>query len=362
MNLDTILSDMISSKTELAAFLHSVISDNSETICAIDTEADSLHRHKESLCLIQFAAGESARLIDPLAIDDLSPLSEFLRTAKVWMHGADYDMTMLKREFGHIPPVVYDTQIGARLLGLKKFGLGNLVEHYFGVVLSKTSQKADWGKRPLTPIMLEYALNDVSYLLPMGEKIVTELKQKNRYSWFTESCELARKKVDERSSANEDPWRISGSGKLEPKALACLRALWYWRDKEAEIWDKPSFMVVTNSYLLEWALTLADAKPIELPRHFRPDRLKRFHEMLSELKSLKASQFPQRIEFKRRKRDKEFDRIVDQLTNQRDRIATELEIDGSLIISRYAMEQIAAKEELPENLLMKWQLELLGAV
>jgi hypothetical protein len=97
------------------------------------------------------------------------------------MHGADYDMTMFKREFGKLPAVVYDTQIGARLLGARRFGLGDLVKEYFGVELSKSSQKADWGKRPLSPKMIEYALNDVHYLLDMGDMIVSRLRNLGRY-------------------------------------------------------------------------------------------------------------------------------------------------------------------------------------
>ena len=59
----------------------------SGTVCAIDTEADSLHRYKESLCLIQFAVGENSVLIDPLALEHMSPLGEFLKTAAVWNVG-----------------------------------------------------------------------------------------------------------------------------------------------------------------------------------------------------------------------------------------------------------------------------------
>ena len=170
-------------------------------ICAIDTEADSLHRYRESLCLIQFADRENRVLIDPLAITDLSPLGEYLSVATVWMHGADYDMTMFKRQFGTLPAVVYDTQIGARLLGARKFGLGDLVNQYFGIELCKSSQKADWGKRPLSDIMVEYALNDVHYLLDMGDMIVAGLKEKGRYEWFEESCLAARQKVLDRDQA-----------------------------------------------------------------------------------------------------------------------------------------------------------------
>ena len=351
---------MISSTSDLRHYLESCQPINGDKICAIDTEADSLHRHKESLCLIQFTTGADCVLIDPLAIDDLSPLDEYLRDATVWMHGADYDMTMLKREFGSLPAKVYDTQIGARLLGVEKFGLGNLVEHYFDIVLSKSSQKADWGKRPLSEKMIDYALNDVIYLLEMGDIIVGQLKEKGRYDWFTESCEAAQAKVADRDDSTDDQWRISGSGKLDPIGLAWLRGLWFWRDKEAESWDKPSFMVAPNRVLIEWAMILADGKKIDLPNHYRGDRVKRFREMCDEVIALSKSDWPARPLVKRRKRDREFDNRVDSLIAKRNSIAKDLGIDGSLIASRSVIESIAADESAPEDLLMHWQRELFG--
>ena len=84
------------------------------------------------------------------------------------MHGADYDMTLMLGEWKMVPPMLYDTQIAAQLLGHQRFGYASLVEQYFGVELSKSSQKADWGKRPLSSKMLEYACNDVWYLLPLA--------------------------------------------------------------------------------------------------------------------------------------------------------------------------------------------------
>ena len=351
---------MISTTQELHQFLSNCSEIDGERICAIDTEADSLHRYKESLCLIQFTVGKECVLIDPLAIDDLAPLDQYLRDATVWMHGADYDMTMLKREFGHIPPTVYDTQIGARLLGVKKFGLGNLVEHYFDIVLSKSSQKADWGKRPLSEKMIDYALNDVRYLLEMGEMICAQLKEKGRFEWFTESCEAARTKVADRDDSRDEQWRISGSGKLDPYGLACLRALWNWRDVEAEAWDRPSFMVATNRQLIEWSLSLADKKQIDLPKHYRGERIRRYKEAIASLADLPKSEWPARPVKLRRKKDKNFDSRVDALSAKRNTIAAELDIDSSLIISRSVIEMLAADEAKPEDVLMSWQIKLLG--
>ena len=324
-------------------------------LCAIDTEADSLHRYRESLCLIQFAVRGQSVLIDPLAIDDLSPLGDYLAEATVWMHGADYDMTMFKRQFGDLPRVVYDTQIGARLLGARRFGLGDLVNQYFGVELSKSSQKADWGKRPLSPKMIEYALNDVDYLLEMGDLIVARLRDLDRYDWFEESCAAARQRVLDRDDSKEETWRVQGSGKLERRGLAYLRALWNWRDAEAKAWDRPSFMVLPNRQLLEWSIELAAGRRVGMPHHFRQDRVKRFFNTVREVAELPESEWPERLGGKRRKRDRDFEAKVDALLKQRDRVAAELDIESSLIAPRAVLESLAAGEARPAEVLLGWQ-------
>ena len=351
---------MIDTTDSLATFLQNAHRENGPPICAIDTEADSLHRYRESLCLVQFATRGDCTLIDPIAISDLTPLADFLAPATVWMHGADYDMTMLKRELGVIPAVVPDTQIGARLLGLRRFGLADLVSHYFQIELSKSSQKADWGKRPLSGKMVEYALNDVRYLLEMGDMILAGLREKDRLEWFEESCIAARTKVMERDDSREESWRIKGSGRLDPCGLAWLRALWHWRDKEAETWDRPSFMVVPNREMLEWATKLAAGGKVRLPRHYRSERLKRFSQMTEEVRSMPESEWPKRPEKIRRKRDKSLEKMVNAFLKTRDARAAELDIDPSLIAARAMLEAIAWGDTTPEESLLGWQRECLG--
>lgn len=352
--------NMIDSTERLISHLKQCRQGTEAPICAIDTEADSLHRYRESLCLVQFAVRGECVLIDPLAIEDLSPLGEYLAEATVWMHGADYDMTMFKRQFAALPARVYDTQIGARLLGARRFGLGDLVSQYFGVDLSKTSQKADWGKRPLSPKMIEYALNDVHYLLEMGDMIVAGLKERGRYDWFEESCVAARQRVLDRDDTKEENWRIQGSGKLDRFGLVCLHALWKWRDAEAKAWDRPSFMVSTNSQLLEWSTDLASGTNISLSHHFRPDRVKRFRAAVAAVESLPEKDWPERQPTKRRKRDRDFERKVDALIQAREQAAAKLDIEGSLIAPRAVLEALAAGETQPADVLLRWQCECLG--
>ena len=351
---------MIDSTERLVHHLAKIRPAAQAPVCAIDTEADSLHRYRESLCLIQFAVRGESVLIDPLAIEDLSPLGEYLSEATVWMHGADYDMTMFKRQFGELPAVIYDTQIGARLLGARRFGLGDLVQKYFGVELSKSSQKADWGKRPLSPKMIEYALNDVDYLLEMGDLIVAGLKDLDRYTWFEESCAAARQKVLDRDDSKEENWRVQGSGKLDCRSLAYLRGLWQWRDAEAKAWDRPSFMVLTNRLLLEWSIDLAAGKNITLPHHFRPDRVKRYRSSIAEIEAMAESDWPERPCGKRRKRDRDFEKKVDALIKTREEAAAKLDIEGSLIAPRAILEALAANEAKPTEVLLNWQQECLG--
>jgi ribonuclease D len=350
---------MIVTTAQLADYLQSVRPPSGSPVCAIDTEADSLHRYRESLCLIQFAVRGECVLIDPLAIEDLSALGTYLTDATVWMHGADYDMTMFKRQFGNLPAMVFDTQIGARLLGSKRFGLGDLVTEYFKIDLVKSSQKADWGKRPLSPKMIDYALNDVHYLLEMGDMIVAGLREKGRYEWFEESCLATRQKVLDRDDEREETWRIQGSSRLLPFGLACLKNLWEWRDVEAKTWDRPSFMVSPNKQLLEWSDAFTENKDICLPHHYRPDRVKRFKAAVEAAMQVPESEWPERPLAKRRKRDKDFEKIVDDMIKTRESIAAELGIEGCLIASRATLEAIAAGDTTPAEVLLKWQRQLL---
>lgn len=327
---------------------------------AIDTEADSLHRYRESLCLIQFAWNDQSILIDPLAIEQLDSLAGMIREATVWMHGADYDMSMLLREFGELPKCVFDTQIGARLLGVRKFGLGNLVEHYFGVVLSKSSQKADWGKRPLSPKMIDYALNDVRYLLPMAEKIVAGLKERDRFDWFVESCEFAKLKVEERHDEQRELWRIQGSGKLNSRELNVLWHLWEWRDGEAKEWNKPSFMVATNRVLLEWSQAIARGETPHLPKHYRRSRRERFHEALAKEKSIEEKDYPEKIRMIRRRRSQQAEKQINELLSRRKSRSAELDLEPSLLGSRAMIEAWIDDSEAARSQWMDWQIKCLG--
>lgn len=334
--------------------------------CAVDTEADSMHSYETKLCLIQFVSGARLAVIDPLAISpaDLEPLLNLIDEAEVvWMHGADYDMAMFKKTFGRIPETVWDTQTAARLIGVEQFGLANLIESEFGVKLSKQSQKADWGKRPLPDKMLEYAFNDVRYMLPLAERYMRRLVELGRTDWFAESCASAREIVASREERPvEDCWRVNGWGKLEKQGLAFLKALWYWRDEECRKLDRPAFKLISNQELISISERLQGGGRVDPPRYLRPPIARRLIKAISDARVIPESEWPKKLRRGNGLRLQIDEDELQRLRDHRNRVAKELGIDGTLISPRAVLEKLAATnvdDEEKTGLLLNWQRRLM---
>lgn len=326
----------------------------------LDLEADSMHRHREKLCLIQYGDADGVCLIDPLAIENMRLFSDWIQETEIWMHGADYDMSLLQNAYGCLPRMILDTQIAARLLGFLQFGLAALVEHHFGVVLSKKNQKADWGKRPIPPDMQEYAQGDVKYMLSMADQLVDKLKQKGRYEWFLEYCAFNLEKGRQRHDVvAQDSWRIKGSGKFNRRGLAALKVLWHWRDKEAADWDRPAFMVCSNDCLLRWAQSLQEFRTVQGNRSFHTHRQERFLRAVREFQLMDEEDYPKRIRHEKHDVDEKFDSYFNHWSIKRNNIAEQLAIEPAIIASRSQLEHIAHDEDAGLAQLMNWQRSLL---
>jgi ribonuclease D len=225
-----------------------------QTELAVDLEMDSLHHYQEKVCLIQVSTRTESWLIDPLALKDLSPLAASLGDPRILvvMHGADYDIRSLHRDFGIEVQNLFDTMLAARFLGIKEFGLAALLKARFGIELNKKYQKADWSKRPLSPEMSAYAAADTSDLLPLYDQLSTELIEKGRLQWLEEECRLV---CQARVTEKEGPLFLSckGAGKLKGRNLAVLEELLQLRDRQSRELDRPPFKVISAETLLEAA-------------------------------------------------------------------------------------------------------------
>lgn len=230
-------------------------------VIGIDTESNSFWAYRERVCVIQLIAGERIFLIDPLALEDLSPLGQVFHDpgiVKVF-HGADYDLRCLYRDFALRAVPIFDTMVAASLLAYPAVGLGALVQHHFGVDLPKTNAltRYNWATRPLPEQHLDYLQNDVRYLLPLREALLKELEAKELMAeaeWeFRQLEQITRRATP---AVSEGFFAIKGARQLEPLQQAVMKQVYEYRERMAEKHDVPRFKVFSDSIVLTVAREL----------------------------------------------------------------------------------------------------------
>jgi ribonuclease D len=224
-----------------------------EPALAVDTESNSLYAYRERICLIQVSTRTADYLIDPLALDDVSPLGGLLadrRIEKVF-HACEYDLICLRRDYGFQVNNVFDTMIAARTLGWPNVGLARIMEELWQVKTNKRYQRADWSHRPLAPEQLSYACLDTHYLLPLRDILTEKLKENGALEEAREEFErLTLVSADHPAFDPDGFWRISGARDLEPREAAVLREVYLYRDRAAQKADRPPFKILGDDTLL----------------------------------------------------------------------------------------------------------------
>jgi len=220
---------------------------------AVDTEANSFYAYYERVCLIQLTFDGTDYVVDPLALDDLSALGPILADPGIEkiFHAVEYDLIVLKREYGFEFAGLFDTMIASRILGRPAVGLAALLEEQFGVHLDKRWQRADWGKRPLSPEQLDYARLDTHYLLPLRDVLLAELRALGREEEAREEfARLAQTTPPPNEFDPEGFWRIKGAHDLPPRGVAVLRELYLYRDEQARRRNRPPFKVFSDAAMV----------------------------------------------------------------------------------------------------------------
>ena len=224
-----------------------------EKAIAVDLEADSMYHYKEKVCLIQMALAKKNLVIDSLSIMDLSLLKPIFANPKIQkiFHGADYDVRSLYRDFKIEINNLFDTQLASMFLGMNETSLHAVVQKRFNILLDKKYQKSDWSQRPLPREMIDYAAQDVMYLIPLAKILEKELKKKKRLDWVKEECE-ALSRVRAVSERNQPLFlSFKGAGRLDPRSLCVLEAILQLRAKIAKRKDRPLFRIFGNDAVLK---------------------------------------------------------------------------------------------------------------
>ncbi len=219
----------------------------------LDTEFLRERTYRAQLCLIQVAAPELATCVDPLALPDLGALAQVLTAPAVVkvMHASRQDLEVLLPVAGLTGPV-FDTQIAASLTGLPaQIGYAELVRRLLGHELPKAHTRTDWSRRPLSAAQIDYALDDVHYLLPLADRLQEQISALGRLPWLAEELHS----LTDPSALTLDPqnaWqRLKGLNNLDPARLRLARALAAWRERSAIEHDRPRGWILDEPVLRE---------------------------------------------------------------------------------------------------------------
>ena len=344
---------------------------------AVDCEAAGFHRYSDRLCLVQLSTPGGTFVLDPLAMDLGPLLGRALQDpgVPVIMHGAAYDLRLLKRDLGILVEGLVDTQVAASLLGEPGIGLQALLERHVGVAVSKKFQRADWAQRPLSDEMLEYAANDTRYLHALADELEKRLADAGRTDWAAEEY----RRVVDAARAPEvkedvDPvTRVKGARSLDPVGCEALRSALDWRDQLARSMDRAAFRVAPDQALLEVAVHrpgtiegLAQLKGMS-------PRLATTHgrELLDRIRAIEAhdpatlNPYPNHSG-RRNRPPPEVEEAMEALKQERNQVAEEVGLERGRLMSNQVLVDIALRapttlEELLEvSDIRKWQVDLFG--
>jgi len=221
-----------------------------------DTEFVGEDTYTPQLCLIQVATRERLYLIDPLSVGDLAGFWQVLLDPArvVVVHAGREEVRLSKHHGGRVATNFFDLQIAAGLVG-RQYPLSHagLVQQVLGVNLPKGQTLTEWRRRPLTSSQIRYAYDDVRCLLAAWDAIRTDLEGLGRLDWAREEfAHLASVAAPE--ERNSEKWRkLRGLGSLDRKRLAVVRALFDWREKQAEATNRPARSLIRDDLVIEIA-------------------------------------------------------------------------------------------------------------
>jgi len=247
------ITQYISTPSQLAKACESIAA--CKVIC-VDTEFHRESTYYPEFALMQIYGNGECWLVDPIELDDLSPLWDILCDENILkvFHAARQDVEIIVKEAGRMPLPLFDTQVAAALLGYgQQVGFGNLVQRITKKNLPKGESFTDWKARPLTTKQLEYAADDVIWLMPVYQHLQERLEARDRLTWLNEEqatlCNIDTYNADDQTVF----WRVKGSNKLKGKHLAALRELAAWRERMAKERNIPRRRMLADEPLLEIA-------------------------------------------------------------------------------------------------------------
>jgi len=227
----------------------------------VDTEFMRERTYFAQLCLTQISTPDEIWCVDPLSDHPQDAFWKEMLTHDWVVHSARQDIEVIYQLAGAMPESIFDTQVAAGLLGFPaQVGYAGLVKELFDVEIHKSHTRADWTKRPLRKEYLEYAAEDVEYLLPACEILTQRLEEKGRLAWAREDSQWLLDPALYDISDSQAIDRLKGARNFRGQRRAAAMRLAAWREAEAVKRDRPRQWIMRDNVLLGIAYNLPDSE------------------------------------------------------------------------------------------------------
>ena len=231
---------------------------------AFDTEFIRESSFFPQVELIQVATREEAWMIDLQAFQNgkaydreaLRPLIEAFQNPNVLkiVHAAQADQECLYHVLGVVADPVFDTAVGGSLCGYgDSVGLASLLQSVLDVSIKKGHARTNWAQRPLPKQLKEYALQDVIYLVELGERLLEILEEKERKDWALKASRKWSDPVLFQVRTDELYQKLARGGRVDAKGHGVLYRLIEWRENRVRELNVPRRWLADDSVLLDVA-------------------------------------------------------------------------------------------------------------
>ena len=224
------------------------------SVIGLDTEFIRESTYYPQLALLQLSDNYNNYCIDILEIQDNQPIADLLGNEDIIkvIHSSKQDLEVLYHYFGCYPINLFDTQIAYNLLSPEiSISYSNLVKKYCNIELKEGSWRTDWLKRPLSDEKIEYAANDVKYLIKLYEILKNELILNDRLDWFMEE-QIIDLKMSNIITDPELSWKkINLPSNLQSSQLDNIKILSKWREQKAIENNLPKRWIFSDSELIK---------------------------------------------------------------------------------------------------------------
>ncbi|MBT8093152.1 MAG: ribonuclease D [Gammaproteobacteria bacterium] len=326
----------------------------------VDTEFMREKTYFAELCLVQLATPDEIYCVDPLEDGDHSDFWKSL-LAQCWVaHSARQDIEVVWQTAGAMPADIFDTQVAAGLLGYPaQMGYANLVQELFDVKMDKSHTRADWTRRPLRESWLQYAAEDVEYLLPAHDILSARLEKAGRLQWAKEDSRFLLDPdlyvVNEHQAID----RLKGARSFRGRRRAAAVRLAAWREAEAIRRNRPRQWIARDTVLLDIAYRLpASEKELAAIEDMTPKLVSRVGKAL--LRAVAESADDENDYKPPRPPNEEQKALLKDMQAKVARCAEELGLAAETVASKKELSAIIVSGSRQSRALQGWRKELIG--